>query len=83
MNDEEADCDDILFGCALRKDDLPAFLADFSKLVAAYGGADFSELLENDVDDAVIASARRRWFADVSKDVVDGACRIIGSQNAQ
>lgn len=77
MNDEEAGFDEVLFGCALRKADLQAFLADLSRLVDSYGGADFSELSTCDEDDAALMAARRRWFDDTAKDVVEGARLVI------
>lgn len=77
MNDEEAGFDEVLFGCALRKADLPAFLVDLSRLVDAYGGADFSELAARDEDDAAIVAAQHRWFDDMAQDVVEGARLVM------
>lgn len=74
LNDEEAGVDDVLFGCALRKDDLTAFFADLAKLVESYGGAEFAELLARDENDEVLAAARRRW----SDDAPNGPAESVG-----
>ena len=76
MNDEESGVDDILLGCALRKDDLPAFLRDVAALARSYDGKNFSELAES-ADDSAIIAARRRWFADAARDVVDRAQAVL------
>lgn len=76
LNDEEAGIDDVLFGCALRKDMLPAFLADMAALARSYGGKDFVELADED-DDSVIMAARCRWFADAARDTIDCAQSVL------
>lgn len=73
LNDEEAGIDEVLFGCALRKDDLQAFFADLAKLVESYGGAGFAELLERDENDEVMAAARRRWLNDAAGESAESA----------
>ncbi|MDO4442700.1 MAG: hypothetical protein Q4B69_02385 [Slackia sp.] len=72
MSDEEAGVDDVLLGCALRKDVLPAFLADVAKLAHSYGGKDFGELAESD-DDSVLDAAHRRWLSDAAPDEAERA----------
>ena len=74
LNDEEAGVDEVLFGCALRKDDSAAFFADLAKLVESYGGAEFAELLARDENDEVLAAARRRW----SDDAPNGPAESVG-----
>ncbi|MDO4590783.1 MAG: hypothetical protein Q4B35_05250 [Slackia sp.] len=65
MADEEAGVDDVLFGCALRKEDLDAFVADVRELAASkYGAAAFSELVEADEQDAACTAAHRRASSD-------------------
>ncbi|MDO5042954.1 MAG: hypothetical protein Q4D92_05520 [Slackia sp.] len=77
LNDEETGFDEVLFGCALRKDDLKAFLTDLAKLVESYGGAEFAELLEHDEGDEALVSARRRWLEDASSDLIESARLVI------
>lgn len=77
LNDEEAGCDEVLFGCALRKDDLSAFFADLAKLVESYGGARFAELLAHDENDEVLASVRRRWLDDASNGSAESARPVV------
>ena len=83
LADEEAGCDEVLFGCALRKDDVEAFLADVRTLVeTVYGGASFSELVACDQADEAMAAARARWRSDASQELVACAARIVEEASA-
>lgn len=51
------DEEDLITGFAIREQDLTGFLMDLDSLVKRYGGAKFSELLEEDLDDIACDAA--------------------------
>lgn len=69
MDDEET----VLAGFALKREELASFLFDLDHLVEQHGGVDYSELLENDIDDASAdAAIRAAVKADDGEDGYDG-----------
>lgn len=81
MNDEQAGVDDILFGCALRKDDIEDFLRDVADLARReYGAMSFVELVDLDSDDEAMRSAHGRWMSDATADTIAAAERLINGE---
>lgn len=57
VSNMHGDEEDLITGFAIRERDLTGFLIDLDSLVRRYGGAKFSELLDEDPDDIACDAA--------------------------
>ena len=79
MYDDPEDCE-VQAGVAIPAEHAEAFIAEVERIaVEKFGGASFSELLDNDLDDASMSASAKKNFEDQVDSVLAAAERIMGS----